>query len=219
MLGSVGTSYYAQPRLNFDAHLGLLASAGVRIGGRALDVGCGEGHLGRLLLDAGFAEVVGVEPYETAASLARTKLTQVVSASFPTPEVADLAPFDLVVFADSLEHIVNPWEALRVASQFLVRGGHILVSVPNVGHYSVILQQIQGRWTYANEGLLDRSHLRFFTPATLQEALSAEGLLISASTHTKAKPRKRWAWPAVSLLECFRPQLFWYQVLVVARRV
>lgn len=210
--------YYAQPRVEFQTHLALLRATSVRMSGRALDIGCGEGHLGRLLLDAGFAEVVGVEPNSYAAGRAHTRLTTVISTPFPSREVEDMAPYDLVVFADSLEHIVDPWSALDVAARCLTPDGYLLVSVPNVSHYSVILQQVRGRWDYANEGLLDRGHLRFFTPATLHEALAANGFSVIGSTHSTRRPHRRMVTPAVALLERWRPHLFWYQALAVARR-
>lgn len=219
MLTQDPAGYYARPRLDFSTHLSLLNAAGVQTSGRVLDVGCGEGHFGQLMLEVGFDEVVGVEPHSTAASRARSRLTMVVSAPFPNTKVETLAPYDLVVFADSLEHIVDPWHALNVAAGLLAPDGHLLVSVPNVSHYSVILQQLRGRWDYTSEGLLDRGHVRFFTPATLQEALAAEGFRVTVSTHSTWKPQKPWATPGVALLERCRPHLFWYQVLAVARRV
>lgn len=210
--------YYAQPRLDFGSHVNLLIAAGVRMSGRALDIGCGEGHFGRLLLNAGFDEVVGVEPHLSAASRAQSRLMTVITAPFPAAQVEGMPPFDLVVFSDSLEHIIDPWRALGEAAGLTAPGGHLLVSVPNVSHYSVILQQLRGRWDYTSEGLLDKGHVRFFTPATLKEALVGAGFRVTHTAHTESMPQRRWLKPGVALLQRWKPHFFCYEVLTVARR-
>lgn len=210
-------AYYRQPRLDFGTHFDMLRDAGVPSRGRALDIGCGEGHFGRLLLAAGFDEVTGVEPHPSAADRARTRLTTVVTAPFPNTDVEAMRPYDLVVFSDSLEHIADPWLALDKASGLMARGGHLLVCVPNVSHYSVLRQQLRGRWDYTNEGLLDRGHLRFFTAATLRTALVDAGFRVICTHQLTSVPQRSWMKPGVSLLQRWKPHLFWYASLAVAR--
>lgn len=149
-------------------------------GGRALDVGCGAGLLGAELLRRGFSEVHGVEPVARAAQAATERLTSVVNGIFPSERVEALGCFDLIVFADSVEHMHDPWAALRTAGGMLEPEGALLLSVPNVSHWSVIRQLFEGRWDYVDEGLLDKTHLRFFTPATLREGLTAAGFRLAA---------------------------------------
>lgn len=187
--------------------------------GRALDVGCGEGHFGRALLQSGFSEVVGVERHSAAASAARQLLTSVVEGDFLAVDPPDASPFDLVVFADSLEHMADPWRALDAAASLVAPRGHLLVSVPNVSHYSTVSQLLRGRWDYADAGLLDRTHLRFFTAATLTEAIGAAGFCVTGVTRSIVTPNAAWMRPAVAVVKACLPHLFWYQVIVVAQRV
>jgi SAM-dependent methyltransferase len=82
--------------------------------------------------------------------------------------------FDVILCLDVLEHMVNPWGAVdRLVSRYLAPGGALVVSLPNVRHYSVVLPLLlQGRWDYQDAGLLDRTHLRFFTRDTALRLLS-----------------------------------------------
>ena len=120
--------------------------------GRALDIGCGEGAFGRGLLAAGFEQVWGVEPNQLAAACAARVITGLVSSAFPNDGLDHISPFDLVIFADSLEHMIDPWAALAKARALLKPDGVLLLSLPNVGHYSVLRDLLMGRWTYADEG-------------------------------------------------------------------
>lgn len=156
------------------------------VGERALDVGCGTGLLGAELLRRGFQEAHGIEVISDAAEEAAHRLTSVANDAFPFDGAEELGAFDLIVFADSLEHMADPWMALVTAKEMLAPQGAILLSVPNVSHWSVIQQLLEGRWSYAEEGLLDRTHLRFFTPATLRETLRDVHLLIAAESSVES---------------------------------
>lgn len=144
-----------------------------------VDVGCGAGAMGAALKsERPGIEVRGIEPNADAASRARAVLDDVAVApgeramppSWPTP--------DCVVLADVLEHMVDPWGALRDWRSRLAPGGSVVVSLPNVGHWSVVEALSTGRWDYADDGLLDRTHLRFFTRATAVEMLEEAGFEI-----------------------------------------
>lgn len=145
---------------------------------RILDVGCGEGALGARLQATLGAEVHGIERHAPAAAAARRVLASVIegdaaTASIPFPEGA----FDCLVYGDVLEHLVDPWAALRSHVRFLRRGGTVVASVPNVRHLGVVLPLLfAGRFEYADEGVLDRTHLRFFTRRSFTELLIGAGL-------------------------------------------
>jgi SAM-dependent methyltransferase len=184
--------------------------------GRALDVGCSTGGLGAELLSRGFAQVIGVEPMPAIAELARANLTDVVVGTFQSVDRAPLGAFDLIVFADSLEHMLDPWTALTNARQMLNPGGAILLSVPNVAHWSVLWRAWKmGRWDYQEEGLLDRSHLRFFTPITLAETLDRAGFDVIGSMGREKRMPKRRRWMRPILLRLW-PHLLVFQQYVVA---
>jgi SAM-dependent methyltransferase len=142
---------------------------------RILDVGCSTGRFGtalrasRLDLDA----LWGVDP---TPDLGREGPYDVrIAGSFPQ-DIPVGAMFDCVIFNDVLEHMVDPWDALERTRSFLAPGGVVVVSMPNVRHVSVVQPLLMsGRWDYCDEGILDRTHLRFFTRATAIELLESTG--------------------------------------------
>jgi SAM-dependent methyltransferase len=85
---------------------------------------------------------------------------------------------DCLIFGDVLEHLLDPWSVLARLVRLVRDGGQILACIPNVQHYSVIINLMRGRWDYQDEGLLDRTHLRFFTLSGIRDLFSKAGLQI-----------------------------------------
>lgn len=144
--------------------------------GRVLEIGCGSGAtLGWLRRDQRASCTVGVEISEAAAQSARAHADEVYCLDFERVELpVESRQFDVILCLDVLEHMVNPWLVVdRLVSQYLAPGGTLIVSLPNVRHHSVVLPLLfQGRWDYQDAGLLDRTHLRFFTRDTAIRLLS-----------------------------------------------
>jgi SAM-dependent methyltransferase len=144
--------------------------------GRVLEIGCGSGAtLGWLRQNHQALHTVGIEIAEAAAATARIFADEVHCLDFERHELPGGAQkFDLVLCLDVLEHMVDPWTVInRVATRYLEPGGTLIVSLPNVRHYSVVLPLLLGgRWDYEDAGLLDRTHLRFFTKASAHALLS-----------------------------------------------
>lgn len=184
--------------------------------GRALDIGCAEGLLGEALLREGFREVWGVEPIEKVARQAGGRLSRVVCGRFPQANADYGGLFDCIVLADSLEHMEDPWRALLTARQLLAANGSVILSVPNVSHLSVILRLIRGRWTYRDAGLLDRTHLRFFTPLSLRSALADAGLIVGAMQYRRVPLPRRYR-PFEWLIDRWQPHFLCYQMYVFAQ--
>lgn len=138
--------------------------------GRVLEIGCGSGAtLGWLRQQHQTVHTVGIEIAEAAAVQARVLVDEVHCLDFEQHDLpGGEQKFDLVLCLDVLEHMVDPWAVVgRLATQYLEVGGTLLVSLPNVRHYSVVLPLLfGGRWDYEDAGLLDRTHLRFFTKAS-----------------------------------------------------
>lgn len=133
----------------------------------ALDVGCGRGGFGvtlRSVYGAG-ARLVGVEAVAEQATRARRRdgFDDVVHGYFPDAMAGHDERFDLVTFNDVLEHLVDPAGVLARTADFLTDGGCVLATIPNVGYAPVVLGLLRNRWEYTDEGVLDRTHLRFFT--------------------------------------------------------
>ncbi len=148
-------------------------------GCRVLDVGCAAGAMGAAMLAAGAREVAGIENHPPAAALARSRLTAVYGydidslPELPYPE----GYFDVITCADVLEHLRGPAAVLRHLSRWLAPEGRLVCSIPNVRHESVLLPLLlEGRWDYVDAGILDRTHLRFFTVSSAVRLLADAGL-------------------------------------------
>ena len=131
---------------------------------RILDVGCGCGMTGRKLKENGAREVVGIELDSGACEEAKKNLDKVLSGDV---EKIDLPfkedYFDFIIYADVLEHLVDPWGTLKKHTHFLRKGGTVIASIPNVRHYRVVKKLLKGSWDYEKKGVMDSTHLRFFT--------------------------------------------------------
>jgi 2-polyprenyl-3-methyl-5-hydroxy-6-metoxy-1,4-benzoquinol methylase len=148
-------------------------AAKVPEGSRVLDLGCSVGQLARHLVDRG-CTVVGVELDTAAAARAEQWCEAVHPADLDLVELAPLLGddrFDAIVCADVIEHLRDPARLLREALPLLAPGGVLVATVPNIAHGSVRLALLTGRFEYADLGIMDRTHLRFFTRATLTELL------------------------------------------------
>lgn len=140
---------------------------------RLLDLGAAGGHLGRAVRDR-CAFLAGVEPDPALPASAREgyddwRATDALAAG------AWNQPFDAVVCADVLEHLPRPEALLHLIRGWLREGGTLLVSVPNVANVTVRAALASGRFPYADRGILDRTHLRFYTRRTASELLAAAG--------------------------------------------
>jgi methionine biosynthesis protein MetW len=171
-----------------DSHFQVVQLVGS--GHDVLDVGCADGDVGRLLQETG-NRVSGLDRDAEAAEKARADLERVVVADLDTSSLLDhfeAASFDVVVLADVLEHLREPERALREATELLREGGRLVLSVPNVAHGALRLALLQGRWTYTEAGLLDRTHLHFFTRTSLLQLLEGVGLAVDDLRATVADP-------------------------------
>ena len=134
---------------------------------KVLDIGCSTGALGEQIKRKSGAEVTGVEINKQMAKISQEKLNSVIVGNIEEINLEDVIPlnsFDCIIFADTLEHLKNPWKTLKTISTFLSDGGTIIASIPNVRHYSTIINLIfRGYWPYRERGIHDKTHLRFFT--------------------------------------------------------
>ncbi len=145
---------------------------------KALDVGCSGGALGNFLkTKCGYNEVVGMEYSRAAAENARNFLDDVYAGDAGQIDLPSQYHkyFDLVVYADVLEHLQDPWAVVRKQRCYLNDGGYVLASIPNLKNLFVILRLLAGRFDYTETGLLDKTHLRFFTAETSVEMFTKTG--------------------------------------------
>jgi SAM-dependent methyltransferase len=152
---------------------------------RILDVGCAAGAVGRGLKARQPCEVTGIEYDPAMAEMARSVLDQVY-----TGDAAEMIPslarayFDCIILADVLEHLPDPARVLADLGPTLAPGGQLVMSIPNVRHWSVVRNLLEGRWDYEEAGLLDRTHLRFFTRLSFENMLREVGLRFQLRTTT-----------------------------------
>jgi 2-polyprenyl-3-methyl-5-hydroxy-6-metoxy-1,4-benzoquinol methylase len=166
-----------------SSHSVLLEWLGEGHGRRLLDVGAADGLLSRHLTDRGW-RVTAVEGDAEVAKVGQAHCERMVVADLDAdlPELG--GPFDVIVYGDVLEHLVNPLATLERINALLVPGGRVAVSVPNVAHLLIRLSLLVGRFDYFDRGILDRTHLRFFTERSLQRLLAAAGLVVVRRTAT-----------------------------------
>ena len=142
---------------------------------RILEVGCASGGFAQYLRDG--SEVWGVEPHVGAAFVARTKLTRVLTGTYE--EAASDLPnnyFDVVVCNDVIEHMVDHDRFLEIIKSKLKPGGCIVGSIPNVRHITALFKLlILKDWQYSDSGILDRTHLRFFTARSERRTFAEHG--------------------------------------------
>lgn len=171
MTGQANTSYVG---VRADL-LGLIPDGEMR---EILDVGCAQGATGAVLKQQReHARVTGIELDVALAEVARERLDRVLVDDANRGLSAlkgEGASFDLVLCGDVLEHLVDPWEALR-SVRALTRG-YAIVSLPNIAHYTTLWSLFASkRWPYRDRGLHDRTHLRFFAAANLPEFFADAG--------------------------------------------
>jgi methionine biosynthesis protein MetW len=195
-------------------------------GGAVLDLGCASGGLLALLRPRA-GRLAGLELSATAARAAAEVADEVVQGAL---EDAGLpfapASFDLVVLADVLEHLADPAAALTRAVGWCRPGGAVLVSVPNVAHWSARLALARGRWPQEQSGTFDSSHLRWFTRASLAELLTSAGLadvqldaiVPALRNHLRTERIARRVEPAWQALGRRAPGLLGSQVVGSGRR-
>lgn len=159
-------------------------------GKTVLDVGCASGYLSKAIADRG-NEVSGFELDAGDAAIAAKRLKKVVVGDLQTEKLSDAYPndqFDVVLFADVLEHINNPKAVLEDARQLLRTGGSVVISIPNVAHGSLRLALLNGQWNYTPTGLLDETHIRFYTLSTLVDLLADSGYDVTECWATQVNP-------------------------------
>lgn len=171
------THGYETARADIQAHVPLSSQ-------RILELGCSAGALGDALKRRNGANVLGVEIDAEYATAAARRLDRVVVAdaqSFLAGDMPFEGPFDTLIAADTLEHLVDPWRALSHAVAWLDPGATVVVSVPNVLHWVGLLRILATRrWPRDDAGVFDRTHLRWFTQRDATELLAGAGLEVRA---------------------------------------
>ncbi len=227
-LSSVSESPYRLKDDPYSSHSVILSRLGEGRGRRLLDVGAANGFLAQRLTERGY-EVTGIEGDPRLAALAAGKCHAVVVADLDreAPELS--GSFDVIVYGDVLEHLKDPLRVFQHLNRYLSPDGTLVISVPNVAHLRVRLQLLLGRFEYAERGILDRTHLRFFTLSSLRRFLAEAKVTVVELVATPVPlpllvPERYHGWwlntlhaTNAALARVFKT-LLGYQFVVVARR-
>jgi SAM-dependent methyltransferase len=210
-------NYFTQARTEIEPLLPARAA-------KALEIGCGAGvtmHWLRDRIPVDYA--VGVEMDPASAVRAASSFDLVLTGDAEKLDLPD-DKFDLIIVLDVLEHLQNPWSMVQRLHRVLAPAGVIIASIPNIGHHSIAWGLLKGRWNYEPYGLLDRTHLRFFTKTTAIELMSQPGLRVNKVNVMRA-PGLAWAsqrvrWYAFKLIGLLVPDhLLAFQFLIRSARV
>jgi SAM-dependent methyltransferase len=174
---------YEWPRLEIQAQVPRSAK-------RILDVGCATGLLGANLKERQDCKVVGIEPNLALAQAARARLDHVLQEDVESLAISTFtAEFDCITCGDVLEHLRDPWTVVEKLSAWLRPGGSLVTTIPNVGHWSIVLDLLQGRWNVIPFGLLCWGHLRFFSRQGIEQLFAGHHLIIELlEGHTQLSP-------------------------------
>ena len=177
--------YLDAPRLETHA---LFAQAPQRV----LDIGCASGAVGLGIKKAfPHAVVIGCELNLQSAEIARTRLDMVYTKplrEWSPAECETLKTLDTVMLLDVLEHMPNPWAELAFLSQHLPSGVQVIVSLPNIGHLSTFSQLASGFWHYMPAGIMDITHLRFFTEYEMLRMFYQTGFKVDKKIYLAVPP-------------------------------
>ncbi len=118
--------------------------------------------------------------------------------------------YDLVILGDILEHLIDPEKVLKESAKRLSKNGHIIVSLPNIGFIKYRLLHLIGKWNYTETGIMDKTHLHFYTLKTMRELFSRSNLVIESFIGFSAVPKVFWF---IKILGETFPSLFALQVI------
>lgn len=205
-------TYFANARNDIVAMLKTGQDAAI------LELGCGAGGTGRAAMAAGKAgRYVGLELNEEAAAIAAEALTDVVVGDV---QCVDLAPyrgqFDALIVSEVLEHLTDPWDTLQRLTTCLRPGAQVFASSPNISYWKVVWNLILGRFRYQEAGVMDKTHLRWFTPESFRQLFESAGVEVET-----IRPMREPGWKGRFFNALTRDRfahLFMAQMLVIGRR-
>jgi 2-polyprenyl-3-methyl-5-hydroxy-6-metoxy-1,4-benzoquinol methylase len=186
---------------------------------KVLDVGCGFGNLGKKLKEMRKLEYYGVEFSESATIYLDKICDKYWIGDLEKLNIDELPMVDCLIAADILEHLENPWGILGKLVSKLESNGVAIISIPNVRNLNIIGKLlIKGTWEYEDSGILDRTHLRFFTRQSIISLITQSDLdiqTISSNIDNYGMLRRIITWPLRKLI----PELEISQYIIVARKI
>ena len=202
---SQNNQYYGNVNLDLLEQIPLSAK-------RIMEFGCGSGELAAAYkLSNPKCTYVGVECVQSVVEQARQKLDHVICGNLEdlglTLPLVENKKYDCLIYGDVLEHLRDPWSTLKHHLDLLADDGALLICLPNVQHWKVISNLLQGQWPLADRGLFDRTHLRWFTRKSIISMFTELGLSIYEIYPRVFAPEK-----AKAMLSILKPSLMEMQI-------
>ena len=224
---SAATPRYVLKPDPHSSHSIVLAWLGEGRGRRILDVGAADGFVSRKLMERGW-RVTGIEGDPALAQAGAPYCERMITANLNREVPEAQGPFDAILYGDVLEHLIDPLRVLVELNRSLVPDGFVIVSVPNIAHLYIRLLLLLGRFDYLDRGILDNTHLRFFTARSLRALLDDAGLVVERFSATPAplyqvlpeRWHKRWVAVTHTINAAIArnlPRVLGYQFIVLAR--
>jgi GT2 family glycosyltransferase/2-polyprenyl-3-methyl-5-hydroxy-6-metoxy-1,4-benzoquinol methylase/Tfp pilus assembly protein PilF len=203
---------------------------------KILEIGCAGGATGKALKEKlPVQSYVGIDISEEAAAIAQKHLDRVIVANIEETDLSvehglRLNNFDLLLALDVLEHLSNPWDILAELSSYVKPGGFVVASLPNVQNIAIVQDLISGKWQYQDAGILDATHLRFFTLESAKKMFSGAGLNIkgvenvinpSLDIKTLKESGNKYRYANVEIDNLTKQELidlFTYQYIIIAQK-
>ncbi len=200
---------------------------------QVLEIGCGSGATGMVIKEK-FPDVtyIGIDSNEKAAGIAQTRLDKVIVSDIEKVHFDSFGfkkeCFNLIICADVLEHLYDPWKMLNNLREYLTPDGKIFASIPNVQYINHIINFMHGKWKYDDNGLLDVTHIRFFTLNEIVKMFNGTGYEITHCSGATNSKMNSDTWPndfdfgKFVLKNVTREEAFKFSVLqylIVARQV
>jgi 2-polyprenyl-3-methyl-5-hydroxy-6-metoxy-1,4-benzoquinol methylase len=198
----------------------------VGTGKRVLEIGCGPGSITKVLATDGKCIVTGMELDPSAIEKVAPFCESIIQVDLNAkdwPTQLKGKQFDVVVAADVLEHLYNPWRTLEQMATLVNEGGYIVISLPHIGHAAILACLMNGNFDYRDWGLLDRTHIRFFGLKNIENLFVNAGLKIIDVKYVTKPPEEtefaqQWSALSTSTRAALRasPYANLYQVVVKA---
>lgn len=211
--------YYKNTKFNPEKldplNIDRLSTSLIPEGSKVLEIGCATGFMGEYLIKNKKCEVVGIDLAHGEAKEARKRLTSVIEGDIEKDETLEKikGKFDVVFASALIEHLKNPNEAIKKWKKFLKRDGVLIITTPNIAHWSMRLALLSGKFDYQEYGILDDTHLHFFTTETFKKLFTENGYKVDEfliDSVGGGHPR------IARVLSRYSPNLFAYQMVVKA---
>lgn len=191
-------------------------------GSKVLELGCASGYLSGYMEQALGCRVVGLEADPSATAIASSRCTEVYTADLDAPNALDVArtnaPYDVLLAAAVLEHLKQAENILQAAHSLLKPGAMLIVSLPNIAHWSIRLRLLRGRFDYEDYGVMDKTHVRLYTLKTGRALIEQNGYRVESVQVAGSGIQNVLNGMLGKRAPLIRPNLLGYELIYVARQ-